>query len=153
MIQFFCTVIQNSKYKFMKQWIWTLDNSEFTKSHPNGPFTRSVFKDPILVGSETRIVWTHQKWPSVKWIRNFEKTNGNRTCSIFIQHSPWKMKGTHKFCMIVLAPNWRFFVSSEKRIVWTHYNWPADIFTTKTEPWNRTVWTPASSFWNQKSDS
>ena len=42
-----------------------------------------------------------------------KKTDGNRTCSIFIRHSPWKMKGTDKFCTIVLAPNWRFFVSSE----------------------------------------
>ena len=30
------------------------------------------------------------------------KTEGNRTCSIFIQHSPWKMKGIDKFCMNVL---------------------------------------------------
>ena len=56
------------------------------------------------------------------------------------------MKGTNKFCMIILAPNWRFFISSEKRIVWTHHKWPSDILTTKTEPWNRTVWTFASSF-------
>ena len=41
--------------------------------------------------------------------------------------------------MIILAPNWRSFVSLENRIVWTHYKWPSDILTTKTEPWNRTV--------------
>ena len=78
-----------------------------------------------------------------------KKTDGNRTCSIFIRHYSWMMKGTNKFSIIVSAPNWRFLVSSKKLITWTHYKWPADIFTTKTEPWNRTVWTPASSFWNQ----
>ena len=46
----------------------------------------------------------------------------------------------------VLAPNRRFFVSSENRIEWTHYNWPSDIITTNTEPWDKTVWTPASNF-------
>ena len=48
--------------------------------------------------------------------------------------------------VIVLAPNWRFFVSSENRIVWTQWEWPSDILTTKNEPRNRTVWTPASNF-------
>ena len=38
-----------------------------------GPFTWSYFKDPIFVGSENRIVWTHWKWPSDTRIRNFEK--------------------------------------------------------------------------------
>ena len=56
-----------------------------------------------------------------------------------IWHSSWKVKGADKFCMIILAPNWRSFVSFENRIVWTHYKWPSDILTTKTEPWNRTV--------------
>ena len=58
----------------------------------------------------------------------------------------------HDIPVIVLAPNWRFFVSSENRIVRTHCKWPSDILTTKTEPWNPTVWTPASNFRNQESD-
>ena len=83
-----------------------------------GPFTRSVFKDPIFVGSENRIMSTHWKWPSSTRIRNFEKTDENRTCSIFIRHSSWKMKDAdkilHDIPVIVLVPNWRFFVSSKK---------------------------------------
>ena len=58
----------------------------------------------------------------------------------------------HDNLLIFLAPNWRFCVSSENRIVWTHYKRHSDILTTKTEPWNRTVWTPASNFRNQESD-
>ena len=59
----------------------------------------------------------------------------------------------HDIPVIVLATNWRFFVRSENRIVWTHYKRPSDILTTKTQPWNRTVWTPASNFWDQESGS
>ena len=51
----------------------------------------------------------------------------------------------HDIPVIVLAPNWRSFVSSENRIVWAHHKWLFDILTTKTKPWNRTVWTPASN--------
>ena len=50
-------------------------------------------------------MWTHRKWPSNRRIRNFEKTDGNRTCSTFIRHSTWKMEGADKFCIISL---WSF---------------------------------------------
>ena len=33
----------------------------------------------------------------------FWKTDGNKTCFIFIRHSSWKMKSVDKFCMIVLS--------------------------------------------------
>ena len=52
-------------------------------------------------------MWTHWKWPSDTRIRNFEKTDGNRTCSIFIRQASWKMKGADKFCMISLWSFWR----------------------------------------------
>ena len=67
----------------------------------------SIFRDPIFVGSGNRIGWTHWKPPSDTRICKFEKTNGNRTCSIFIRHSSWKMKGADKFCMISLWSFWR----------------------------------------------
>ena len=123
---------------------------------------------PSLTGktSSVSLIFTHWTHRNVKnrWVRSSlkndfpsngsvilkKKTDWNRTCSIFIRHSPCKMQGTDKFCMTVLAPNWRFFVSSEKQIVWTHHKWPSDILTTKTKPWNRTVWTPASSFMEPK---
>ena len=96
-----------------------------------GPFTLSIFKDPIFVGSKDRIVWTHWKWPSDTQIRNFEK----RMVTLFLKDERrWQI--LHNIPVIVLAPNWRFFVSSQNRILWTHYKCPSDIFTTKTEPWN-----------------
>ena len=116
-----------------------------------GPFTRSVFKDLILLVPKIETCEEHieNALPTHQSVI-LKKTDGNRTCSI------WKMKGADKIlhdipvnCVIVLAPNWRFFVSSEHRIVWTYYRWPSDILTTKTEPWNRTVWTPASNFWTK----
>ena len=39
----------------------------------------------------------------------------------------WKAPTNFAWYVIVLAPNWRFFVSSENRMVWTHYKWPSDI--------------------------
>ena len=111
----------------------------------------SVFRDPIFAGSENRIVWTHSKWPSDTRIRKFEKTDGNRTCSIFIRRSSEKMKGAGIFCMVSLWSFWRQIEDSLlARKVWTHYKWPYDILNTKTEPWNRTIWTPASNFRNQE---
>ena len=72
-----------------------------------GPFIRSIFKDPIFVGSENRVVWTHWKWSSDTRIHDFEKKpDRNRTCSVFIRHFSWKMKGTDKFCMISLWSFW-----------------------------------------------
>ena len=117
--------------QFLIQWdlfcVSVAISYKFFKYHTvcKGPFTRSIFKDPIFVGSENRIVWTHRKWPSDPRIRKFEKRDRNRTCSIFIRQSSWKMKGANKFCMISLWSFWRqiegFVVSSENRSVWTHY--------------------------------
>ena len=45
-------------------------------------------------------MWTNWKWSSDTRTRKFRKTDRNRTCSIFIRHSSWKMKGANKFCMI-----------------------------------------------------
>ena len=47
---------------------------------------------------------------------------------------------SHSIPVIVLAPNWRFFV------IGSCEHTTNDILTIKTEPWNRTVWTPASNF-------
>ena len=79
----------------------SLQTSLKTRSHD--PFLRIRFS----VGSENRIVWKHWKWPSDTRICNFEKTDENRTCSIFIRHSAWKMKGADKFGMMSLWLFWR----------------------------------------------
>ena len=53
-------------------------------------------------------MWIHWKWPSnTRSVILKKQTNGNKTCSIFIRHSPWKMKGVHKFCTISLWSFWR----------------------------------------------
>ena len=106
-----------------------------------GSFTRSVFKNPIFVGSENRIVRTHWKWPSDTRIRNFEK-NGWKQDKLYFHPTIFlkderRRQILHDISVIVLGPNWRFFVGSEDRIVWTHYKWPSCILTTKTEPWNQ----------------
>ena len=136
--------------KLSKKNFWGVSST--SAPHPLG---KGKVKDPIFVGFENRNVWTHWKWPSSTRTVILEKDE-NRTCSIFTRHSSWHMKGADKLCMIspviVLALNWRLHVSSENLIVWTHYKWPSDIFTTKTEPWNRTVCTPTSNFRNQESD-
>ena len=69
-----------------KRWI-QISSTEKTPNYKNGdlrhtllmsnPFTKSVFTDPTFVGSETRIVCTHWKWPSDTRIPNFEK-NGRK---------------------------------------------------------------------------
>ena len=115
-----------------------------------GPFTRSIFKYPILLVP---------KIGSCEHNENDLPTHGSVVLKIKmeIEHAlfssdtlleRWKTPTN----VIVLAPNWRFFASSESRIVWTPCRWPSDILTTKTEPWNRTVWTAASNFENQESD-
>ena len=100
--------------------LWILSFTVFAMNC-KGQFSQSVFKDPIFVGSDNRIVCTHWKLPSDTRILNFEKTDGNRTCTIFTRHSPWKMKGADKFCMISLWSFWRqtedSFVSSENQMV------------------------------------
>ena len=66
------------------------------------PFTRSVFKDPILlvpkIGSCERIENDLPTHGSVILKKRMEIDS----CSISIRHSSWKMKGADKFCMISL---------------------------------------------------
>ena len=68
------------------------------KARSNDPIWRTRF-----FYSENRMVWIRSKIPSDTRIRNFDKTDRNRTCSIFIRHSSWKMKGADKFCVISLG--------------------------------------------------
>ena len=80
------------------------------KARSHDPFLRIRFLLVPKIGSCEHIE-NDRKWPSDTRVRNFEKMDGNRTCSIFIRHSSWKMKGTdkilHDIPVIVLAPDWR----------------------------------------------
>ena len=127
-----------------------LNSRGWRKAHSHDPFSRIRF---LLI----------PKIESCEHIENDLPTHGSVILKkrMEIEHALfssdtlleiWKAPtNLHGIPVIVLAPNWRFFVSSENRIAWTHDKWPFDILTTKTEPWNLIVWTPTSNFRNQES--
>ena len=103
----------SGKSKALKGNRWAMMNkkNDFplfdVKTCSHDPFLRIRF---LLV---LRIRWCeHIENDLLTHIRRFEKTDRNRTCSVFIWHSSWKLKGADIFCMICLWSFWCQIIDS-----------------------------------------